>query len=407
MTEATIALIVAGGRGLRAGGGIPKQYRRLAGDMVLTHTLRSFAAAPGISLVQVMIHPDDTELYEQAVTPLSPEVRARLAQPAHGGDTRAETVRKGLAALGSVADEALVLIHDAARPFVSPALIERAQAAAREHGAAVPVLAVTDTIKRVDGSGFVAETVPRDSLRSVQTPQGFRLGAIRRAHEAARTAGRHDFSDDGAVIEWSGGALATFAGDPANIKLTTAEDFAMAEALLAAGGRASTSLITRVATGYDVHAFGDGDHVWLCGVKVPHARGVVAHSDGDVALHALCDALFGATGDGDIGIHFPPSDPQWRGASSDQFLAFACERLRARGGIIDHLDISIVCERPKIGPFREAMQARVAAIAGVRVDQVGLKATTSERLGFTGRSEGLAALATATVRLPAKAGGAP
>jgi 2-C-methyl-D-erythritol 4-phosphate cytidylyltransferase/2-C-methyl-D-erythritol 2,4-cyclodiphosphate synthase len=178
----------------------------------------------------------------------------------------------------------------------------------------------------------------------------------------------------------------------------------MAEALLAAGGSASTSLITRVATGYDVHAFGDGDHVWLCGVKVPHARGVVAHSDGDVALHALCDALFGATGDGDIGIHFPPSDPQWRGASSDQFLAFACERLRARGGIIDHLDISIVCERPKIGPFREAMQARVAAIAGVRVDQVGLKATTSERLGFTGRSEGLAALATATVRLPAKAG---
>jgi 2-C-methyl-D-erythritol 4-phosphate cytidylyltransferase/2-C-methyl-D-erythritol 2,4-cyclodiphosphate synthase len=393
----SLALIVAAGRGLRAGEGLPKQYRTLGGSMVLARTLRALAGHDAIDLVTVAIHPDDVALYDMAVSALEPAFRAKLTAPVHGGATRAETVRRALASFGEAEEGASVLIHDGARPFVSPALIGRAVAAAEQHQAAVPVLPVTDTMKEVTEAGLITRTLERDRLRTIQTPQAFRLGTIRKAHEAAAQAGRSDFPDDGAVIEWAGIPLASFAGDPANIKLTHPEDFMVAEARL----NAITPLVTRVATGYDVHAFGPGDHVWLGGVKVAHDRGVVAHSDGDVALHALCDAVFGVIGDGDIGVHFPPSDERWRGASSDQFLAFACERLRARGGIIDHLDVSVVCERPKIGPYRIAMVARIAAIAGIPATCVGLKATTSERLGFTGRSEGLAALATVTARLPA------
>ena len=396
----TVMLIVAAGRGLRAGEGLPKQYRCLAGEPVLTHTLRACLASGAIDHVQVVIHPDDLALHDDAVARLADEQRRRMRPVALGGETRAASVRKGLAALGALPDETLALIHDAARPFLAPSLIGRACEAASKHGAAIPVLAVTDTVKQVDAAGLVTATLDRSALRTVQTPQAFRLGMIRAAHAAAQAQGRDDFTDDGAVIEWHGATLATFPGDSDNIKLTHPEDFVRAESRLGP----SPSMLTRVATGYDVHAFGPGDHVWLAGVRVPHDRGVIAHSDGDVALHALCDALFGVIGDGDIGVHFPPSDPQWRGASSDQFLAFACQRVRQRGGIIDHLDLSIVCERPKIGPFRAAMQARVAGIAGITPDQVGLKATTSERLGFTGRSEGLAALATVTVRLPAPKG---
>lgn len=397
----TVMLIVAAGRGVRAGEGLPKQYRHLAGVPVLTHTLRASLASEAIDRVQIVIHPDDRALHDDAVARLSEEQRLIIKPVAIGGATRAASVRQGLAALADLPDETLVLIHDAARPFLSPSLIERARAAASQHGAAIPVLGVTDTVKEVDAAGLVIATLDRSALRTVQTPQAFRLGLIRGAHAAAEAQSRDDFTDDGAVIEWHGNTLATFPGDSGNLKLTHPEDFVRTESWL----EPAPPMLTRVATGYDVHAFGPGEHVWLAGVRVPHDHGVIAHSDGDVALHALCDALFGVIGDGDIGVHFPPSDPQWRGASSDRFLAFACERVRQRGGIIDHLDLSIVCERPKIGPFRAAMQARVAAIADIPVDQVGLKATTSERLGFTGRSEGLAALATVTVRLPAPKAG--
>lgn len=393
----TFAIIVASGRGSRAGEGLPKQYRPLAGRPVIVHTLDVFLRMSAITRIQVVIHPDDMPLYGQALSHLPAEWIHRIARPVFGGATRALTVRAGLEAVSRDSQtDPVVLIHDAARPFVDEALISRAIAAGTSNGAAIPVVPVTDTIKRVDGAGIVEQTLDRDLLRAVQTPQAFRLSRILAAHRRAAEAERDDFTDDGALIEWSGEPLGTFQGNPGNIKLTTAGDFVNAESRLAT----ARPVLTRVATGYDVHAFGPGDHVWICGVKVAHDHGVLAHSDGDVALHALCDAVFGVIGDGDIGSHFPPSDPQWRGASSDQFLAFACARLAARGGIIDHLDVSVVCEKPKIGPHRTAMQARIAEIAGVRPDQVGLKATTSERLGFTGRSEGLAAFATVTVRLP-------
>lgn len=390
-----IALVVAAGRGSRAGEGLPKQYRHLRGEPVLTHTLRVLLDVLSVDQVQVVIHSDDEALYQDAISGFDLNARRKLLPPTFGAETRSGTVRNGLRALGSRSDETIVLIHDAARPFVSAALIDRAIERSREYGPAIPVLPVTDTVKRIGTDETVLETLDRRTLRTVQTPQAFPIAIIRAAHDEAARQSRDDFTDDGALIEWQNLPLATFPGDPANIKLTTAEDFSVAQTRMSR----HPPLLTRVATGYDVHAFGPGDHIWLCGVKVPHSHGVIAHSDGDVALHALCDAIFGIMSDGDIGVHFPPSDERWRGASSDQFLAFACERLAGRGGILDHVDISIVCERPKIGLFREAMRQRIASITALQPDQVGLKATTSERLGFTGRSEGLAALATVTARL--------
>jgi 2-C-methyl-D-erythritol 4-phosphate cytidylyltransferase/2-C-methyl-D-erythritol 2,4-cyclodiphosphate synthase len=295
----------------------------------------------------------------------------------------------------------LVLVHDAARPFASAALIGRAIAAARASGAAIPGTPVTDTVKVVDERAQATATPDRRFLRAVQTPQAFDLDLLLKIHRQAAEKGLFSFTDDAALIEWAGRPVAVFDGDPANIKLTHPADFIEAERRL---GGASMTLISRMGTGFDVHAFGEGDHVWLGGLKVPHTRGVVAHSDGDVILHALTDALLGALADGDIGTHFPPSDPQWRGASSDRFLAHAAERVRAQGGVIDHLDVTLLCEAPRLGPHREAMRARIAEIAGVRVGQVSLKATTTEKLGFTGRSEGIAAQAAATVRLPEIAG---
>jgi 2-C-methyl-D-erythritol 4-phosphate cytidylyltransferase/2-C-methyl-D-erythritol 2,4-cyclodiphosphate synthase len=256
---------------------------------------------------------------------------------------------------------------------------------------------VTDTVKVVDDSARVTATPDRRLLRAVQTPQAFDFQSLLRIHRQAAEKGLLSFTDDAALVEWAGLPVAVFDGDPANIKLTHPADFIEAERRL---GGASMTLISRMGTGFDVHAFGEGDHVWLGGLKVPHTRGVLAHSDGDVILHALTDALLGALADGDIGTHFPPSDPQWRGASSDRFLAYAAERVRARGGVIDHLDVTLLCEAPRLGPHREAMRARIAEIVGLRVEQVSLKATTTEKLGFTGRSEGIAAQAAATVRLP-------
>jgi 2-C-methyl-D-erythritol 4-phosphate cytidylyltransferase/2-C-methyl-D-erythritol 2,4-cyclodiphosphate synthase len=388
MAGRVAAVVVAGGRGLRAGTPIPKQYRLLAGTPVIRSSLALFAGHGEIDAVQPVIHGDDTERFAGATAGLD------LLPAVHGGATRQGSVRAGLEALAPLAPD-IVLIHDAARPFASPALVSRAVAAAREAKAAVPALNVTDTIKKVDPAGRVTETLDRSRLVTVQTPQAFHYPVLREAHRRAAEAGREDFTDDAALAEWAGIGVAVFEGEARNIKLTTEEDFARAEAERLAG-----LADTRIGSGFDVHAFGDGDHVMLGGVRIPHTRGVIGHSDADVALHALTDAVLGALADGDIGQHFPPSDPQWRGVSSDRFLAFACERVRGRGGSIAHLDVTIVCEAPRVGPHRDAMRARIAAIAGIGLDRVAVKATTSERLGFTGRGEGLVAMATATIRLP-------
>ncbi|KAB0266105.1 bifunctional 2-C-methyl-D-erythritol 4-phosphate cytidylyltransferase/2-C-methyl-D-erythritol 2,4-cyclodiphosphate synthase [Microvirga brassicacearum] len=392
------ALIVAAGRGFRAGNGLPKQYRSLAGRTILARTLDAFLTHPGIDVVQVVIHPDDEALYRQSVSELAPHTAAHLSPPAYGGETRQNSVLNGLEALGHSAVD-LVLIHDAARPFAEPALIDRAIAAGRAFRAAVPGSAVTDTIKVVDGEGRAVSTLDRATLRAVQTPQAFSFNVLLAAHRKAAAAGLHAFTDDGALAEWAGLTVHVFDGDAGNLKLTGAADFQAAEQRLK--GRAMAYL-TRFGTGFDVHAFVDGDHVWLGGIKIAHDRGVVAHSDGDVILHALTDAVLGALADGDIGTHFPPSDPQWRGASSDRFLAYAVALVRERGGIVDHLDATLLCERPKLGPHREAIRARIAAIANLEIDQVSVKATTTEKLGFTGRGEGIAAQAAATIRLPEK-----
>ncbi|MGA9323041.1 MAG: 2-C-methyl-D-erythritol 2,4-cyclodiphosphate synthase, partial [Xanthobacteraceae bacterium] len=299
-----------------------------------------------------------------------------------------------LQALRAAAPE-LVLIHDAARPFLSGDRISRAIAAATQHGAAVPAIAITDTVKQIDAQDMISETLDRSRLRTVQTPQAFAYDLIVALHGRAAAAGREDFTDDAALAEWAGHRVNAFPGESTNVKLTTNDDFERAEML-----RLAALADVRTGSGFDVHAFGDGDHVMLGGVRIPHTRGVIGHSDADVALHALVDAILGALAEGDIGVHFPPSDPQWRGASSDRFLAFACERVRARSGMIAHLDVTIVCETPRVGPHRDAMRTRIAAIAGIPIGRVAVKATTSEKMGFTGRGEGLVAMATATVRLP-------
>jgi 2-C-methyl-D-erythritol 4-phosphate cytidylyltransferase/2-C-methyl-D-erythritol 2,4-cyclodiphosphate synthase len=288
-----------------------------------------------------------------------------------------------------------VLGHDAARPFATPGLIARAIEAARKTGAAVPGVPVADTVKRVDAESLVEATLPREQLRLIQTPQAFAFTPLLEAHRRAAALGRDDFTDDAALAEWAGMKVNVFAGEPGNSKVTHEEDFMRAEAML---GNALGDV--RTGTGIDVHAFGPGNHVWLGGLKIPHTQTLTGHSDADVVLHALTDAILGALADGDIGSHFPPSDPQWKGAASDQFLAFAVERVKARGGRIAHLDVTIVCEAPKIGPHRDAMRTKIAELAGLSLDRVAVKATTSEKLGFTGRSEGIAAYATATVRLP-------
>jgi len=311
-------------------------------------------------------------------------------------------VRQGLEAVARSRSQRAsgVLIHDAARPFASPALIDTALKALSVHRASVPGVAPVDTIKVVDSDALVVGTPERDSLRAVQTPQAFDLAGILDAHRRAASAGLEAFPDDGALAEWAGIPVHVFEGEASNVKLTHDADFADAERRLA-GER--PSLIVRVGTGFDVHALSDGDHVWLGGVRIASERGVVAHSDGDVVLHALTDALLGALAEGDIGVHFPPSDPQWRGASSDRFLAFAAERVRLRGGRIDNLDVTVLCESPRVGPHREAIRARIGEIAGLPVETVSIKATTTERLGFIGRGEGIAAQAIAAVRLPAGA----
>jgi len=373
------ALVVAAGRGTRLGGELPKQYQMLASASLLGHSLSLCAAHPRVDDVRAVIHPDDIARYGEAASGLA------LHAPVAGGATRQESVRLGLEALSADPPD-LVLIHDAARPLTPPCLLDRVIDALALHDGAVPALALADTLKRGQ-DGRVIATVPRDGLFRVQTPQGFRFPMILDAHR--RLAGA-ELTDDAAVAEAAGLTVALVPGDEEAFKVTTSDDLARARRSLAE---------TRVGTGFDVHRFGPGDHVWLCGLRLPHERGLLGHSDADVGLHALTDALLGAIGAGDIGQHFPPSDPRWRGAESSRFLAHAAGLVRARGGRILHVDVTLICERPKIGPHREAMRARVAEILGLAADRVSIKATTTEQLGFTGRGEGIAAQAVATVSL--------
>jgi 2-C-methyl-D-erythritol 4-phosphate cytidylyltransferase / 2-C-methyl-D-erythritol 2,4-cyclodiphosphate synthase len=389
MTSKVAAIVVAAGRGFRSGGEMPKQYREVAGEPVIRPALAAFLGHAEIDAVQPVIHPDDREIFLATTTGLG-----GMLPPVSGGPTRQASVRAGLEALRAAPPD-FVLIHDAARPFLSGALIARAVIAAKEHGASVPTVAVTDTVKKVDERDMVIETLDRSRLRTVQTPQAFAFDLIADFHQRAAAAGREDFTDDAALAEWAGHRVSVFAGETTNVKLTTNDDFTRAETL-----RMAAFADVRTGIGFDVHAFGDGDHVMLAGVRIPHDRGVTGHSDADVALHALVDAILGALAEGDIGVHFPPSDPHWRGASSDRFLSFACERVRARAGMIAHLDVTIVCETPRVGPHRDAMRERIATIAAIPIGRVAVKATTSEKLGFTGRDEGLVAMAMATVRLP-------
>ncbi|SEN84376.1 bifunctional 2-C-methyl-D-erythritol 4-phosphate cytidylyltransferase/2-C-methyl-D-erythritol 2,4-cyclodiphosphate synthase [Bradyrhizobium sp. OK095] len=387
-SQRTAVVLVAAGRGLRAGAGGPKQYREIGGVPVIYRAMEAFSRHADVFAVQPVVNPDDSAMFTAAVAGLKHEA------PTSGGATRQASVLAGLEALAKHKPD-IVLIHDAARPFVSEGVISRAIDAASRTGAAIPAVPVTDTIKITGENGNVEDTPDRARLRIAQTPQSFRFDIILEAHRRAAKDGRSDFTDDAAIAEWAGLTVATFEGDVANMKLTTPEDFVREEARLA-------SLLgdIRTGTGYDVHAFGEGDHLMICGVRVPHTKGFLAHSDGDVGLHALVDAILGALADGDIGSHFPPSDAKWKGASSDQFLKYAIERVTQRGGRIANLEVTMICERPKIGPLRDIMRARIAEISGVDISRVAVKATTSERLGFTGREEGIAATASATIRLP-------
>ena len=403
MTTA-IALIVAAGRGHRVGGPLPKQYRLLDGRAVLDHSVRRFATHSAIDGVRVVIHPDDRVLYDDAVRESAEALGKRLLPPVGGGASRQESVRLGLESLADRQPDA-VLIHDGARPLVPDAVIDDALAALGDYAGAIAALPVSDTLKRADiGTETVAETVAREGLWRAQTPQVFRYDAILEAHRAA--AG-DALTDDAAVAERGGLRVALTTGDENNLKITTEADFDRAARILDAspGGARDSEVArmsheTRVGTGFDVHRFGPGDHVMLCGVAVPHAQGVVSHSDGDVALHALVDALLGAVSEGDIGTHFPPSDEAWRDAESARFVSHAMDLLAERGATLSNVDLTIICERPKVGPHRAAMVERLATLLAIGADRISLKATTTERLGFTGRGEGIAAQAVAAVRLP-------
>jgi 2-C-methyl-D-erythritol 4-phosphate cytidylyltransferase / 2-C-methyl-D-erythritol 2,4-cyclodiphosphate synthase len=384
------ALVVAAGRGNRFGGAVPKQYLSLGGSMVLHHAVAAFADHPRVAEVLVAIRPEDRPLFDRAVAGL------RVLPPVAGGASRQESVRLGLEVLADHRPER-VLIHDGARPFPDAGLIDRIIDALDRAPAAIPCLPLRDTVKRAAGES-IRGTVDRADLWRAQTPQGFHFASILAAHRAA--AG-HDLTDDSAVAEVAGLLPLLVEGSENNIKVTTQDDLAAAERVLAARRGE-----VRVGQGFDVHAFGPGDKVMLCGIEIPHGAGLVGHSDGDVGLHALTDAILGAISAGDIGLHFPPSEPQWRGAASERFLRHAAGFVAARGGTVVHVDVTIICERPRIGPYRAAMIERIAAVLGIGDDRVSVKATTTDRLGFTGRGEGIAAQAVATLRLPSLHGGA-
>jgi 2-C-methyl-D-erythritol 4-phosphate cytidylyltransferase/2-C-methyl-D-erythritol 2,4-cyclodiphosphate synthase len=378
------ALVVAAGRGSRFGGALPKQYLSLGGATVLRHAVAALAGHPRISKVLVAIRPEDRDLFDRATAGLG------LLPPVAGGEARQDSARLGLEAMAAYGPQR-VMIHDGARPFPGPELIDRVTDGLDRAVATIPCLPLGDTIKRAEG-GVIRETIERSALWRAQTPQGFHFEAILAAHRAA--IGRA-LTDDAAVAEAAGLSPLLVEGSEDNLKVTTPHDLVAAERLIAARQQD-----IRVGQGFDVHPFAPGDHLWICGVKIPHGMSLAGHSDADVGLHALTDAVLGAVGAGDIGMHFPPSDPRWRGAASDQFLRHAADLVRARSGAIAAVDVTVICERPKIGPHRAAMVERVAAILGIMPDRVSIKATTTERLGFTGRGEGIAAQAVATLRLP-------
>jgi len=414
MSKSAAALVVAAGRGTRlarSGAKQPKQYLQLSGRPVLTHTLNALGNHPRISRLLTVIHRDDRLLYDAAVAALPRQCNEKLAPPVFGGATRQQSVFAGLEALAGLGC-GYVLIHDAARPFVTPDVLDRIISELDDGAegvlAAVPV---TDTLKRADAEGRSIDTVDRNGLWAAQTPQAFSFERILAAHRAAAKADSHDFTDDTGLAEWAGMSIVLSEGNPANFKITTAADLRRAQHQASSHFMAKTDTPlrpladladVRIGIGYDVHAFQDGDAVILGGVSIPHSHRLKGHSDADVVLHAITDATLGAIGDGDIGQHFPPSDPQWAGASSDRFQEDAMRRLKALGGRVAHIDVTIVCEEPKIGPHRQAIRNKIADTCDLPVSRVSVKATTSERLGFTGRKEGVAALASVTVRLPLK-----
>jgi 2-C-methyl-D-erythritol 4-phosphate cytidylyltransferase/2-C-methyl-D-erythritol 2,4-cyclodiphosphate synthase len=378
----TVAILVAAGTGSRTGGALPKQYRMIAGKAVLAYAVDALRH-PRIDAVRVVIGPGHEALYAEALGDRP------LPAPLLGGAERRQSVRNALEALAAEGGAGTVLIHDAARPFLPPALVDRLLDALGGADGAVPVLPVVDTLAQAGAA--LGEAVDRSGLARVQTPQAFRFDSILAAHRGW-TGG--EATDDAQIARAAGLAVATVAGDAALDKLTFEADFDRAEQRLAA------RLVTRTGLGFDVHAFADGGELWLGGLLVPHHRGLRGHSDADVLLHAVTDALLGAAGEGDIGVHFPPSDPQWRGAASSVFVEHARDLIEALGGRIDNVDATLICEAPRIGPYRDEMRARLAALLRVPVGRISIKATTTERLGFTGRGEGVAAQAIATVRLP-------
>jgi 2-C-methyl-D-erythritol 4-phosphate cytidylyltransferase/2-C-methyl-D-erythritol 2,4-cyclodiphosphate synthase len=384
-------VLVAAGRGERAGSHEgPKQYRPIGGRAVIARTLDAFLGHPGIAAIAIAIHPDDAALFAEAVGPLPRHV---ITVP--GGATRQASTLLALRALKAF-DPETVLIHDAVRPFADSGLIAGVIEKARSGVGALPALAVSDTLKRGDTDARVTGTVDRTGLFAAQTPQGFPFRAIFDAHEKAAASGRDHFTDDAAIAEWAGIPVEIVAGSSDNVKLTWARDIAMADERLS---RAAYPDV-RTGNGYDVHAFGPGDHVMLCGIAIPHVKALSGHSDADVGLHALTDALLATCGAGDIGTHFPPSDPQWKGAASRLFVEHAAKIVRAKGGRIANADITLICEAPKIGPHREKMVKALTDMLGIAADRVSVKATTNEKLGFVGRSEGIAAIATVSVLYP-------
>ncbi|HET9638108.1 MAG TPA: bifunctional 2-C-methyl-D-erythritol 4-phosphate cytidylyltransferase/2-C-methyl-D-erythritol 2,4-cyclodiphosphate synthase [Allosphingosinicella sp.] len=380
--ERMVALLVAAGSGSRAGGGLPKQYRRLAGKPLLVHALEGLERA-GVGDVRIVIGTGQEALYREAIG------GRPLPSPIIGGRERQDSVRNGLEAIAAAGGASSVFIHDAARPFLPAAVVARLRGGLAEADGAVPVLAVVDTLARADRA--LGDPVGREGVVRVQTPQAFRFEAILAAHRQWLGG---PATDDAQVARAAGLRVAAVPGDEALEKLTHEPDFARAEARLA------QSLTSRTGLGFDVHAFAAGEALWLGGILIPHERGLKGHSDADVLLHAVTDALLGAIGAGDIGDHFPPSDPQWRGAASSLFVEHARALIDARGGRIDHVDVTLICEAPRLSPHREAMRASVAALLRVAPGRISIKATTTERLGFTGRGEGMAAQAVATVRLP-------
>lgn len=384
------ALIAAAGSGSRLGGDLPKQYQKIAGKPILQHTLEMFLSCPGLQAIAVIIDPAHRDHYESIAEQLE------LFEPVTGGKDRRISVFSGLRYFSNLMDDDIILIHDAARPFITYEEIQEVAHQAATHGAATLATPVTDTQKYDNG-----DYVKRENLWAIQTPQGFRYGLVVDAHEKAHEKADSNaiYTDDTGLVAALGHKIEMVPGKRANIKITTQEDMEIAKKMLSSGP-APHPFETRTGFGYDVHAFTEGHTVHLCGVEIPHLRTLKGHSDADAGLHAITDALFGTIGAGDIGTHFPPSDPQWKDCDSTVFLKKALNMISARKGKLVNIDLTFICEEPKISPHAAAMQQRVANLCGLSADRVGIKATTSERMGFLGRSEGLAAQAVVSVKFP-------